>query len=74
MESDDDVEPPTSPTPRTRRVLPRAIRNKIYDFFSADIAARKPPTTIACRQYIRDSSSDLDWIKVKAVVNSRIQG
>ena len=49
-------------------------RDKIYDFFSADIAARKPPTTIACRQYIRDSSSDLDWIKVKAVVNSRIQG
>ena len=74
MESDDDVEPPTSPTPRTRRVLPRAIRNKIYDFFSADIAARKPPTTIACRQYITNSCSDLDWIKVKAVVNSRIQG
>ena len=74
FESDDDIEPPTSPTPRTRKVLPRAIRDKIYEFFGADIAARKPPTTIACRQYVTDTASDLDYIKVKAVVNSRIQG
>merc|ERR1712110_1322698 len=58
---------------RTRRMLPSATRNDIYDYFRLAIAAKKPPTAALCRQYIEEHSSELEWTRVKAIVNSRIQ-
>ena len=68
-----DEDDPPAPL-RTRRLLPVAVRDEIYQYFRASIAEMKSPSSALCRQYIDEHKSELEWTRVKAIVNSRIQG
>ena len=71
----DDIDEDDDPSePRTRRWLPRSIRDEIYNYFREPIAELKSPSSAMCRQYVHEHSSELEWTRVKAIVNSRIQG
>jgi len=80
QESDEDEKPPAGieeeedETPRRlRRQLPEGTRKEILQYFEASISAKKPPNQAECKKYLEEHQSTLEWTRVKAVINSRIQ-